>query len=38
MGWTSDGSGVWGTFPLKNLTMGSYEPCGSAQPLLCVEQ
>jgi hypothetical protein len=35
-GWTTVVAN--GTFPLADLTMGRYEPCTSAVPLLCVQQ
>lgn len=37
-GWTTDAPNTFGTFPMVDLRNGSFEPCGSAQPLLCVEQ
>ena len=38
MGWSTPASGTWGTFPLGDLTVGSFEGCGKELPLLCVEQ
>jgi hypothetical protein len=37
-GWTTSSSDAWGNFPLPDLRFGASEPCGSLQPLLCVEQ
>lgn len=37
-GWTTIAADTWGTFPVKDLTAGSFEPCAKMMPLLCVEQ
>jgi hypothetical protein len=37
-GWTTIAPETWGTFPMKDLTAASIEPCAKMMPLLCVEQ